>query len=425
MTTQSLRSIYQIKVTLKGAKPPIWRRFQMASSDTLEELHLVLQIVMGWANEHMHEFTHQQQRYGVPDQDYPSDIIEESNHTISHLLKNEKDKLSYTYDFGDGWQHDVVLEKILPFEHDAILPHCIKGKRACPPEDIGGLGGYENTLQILSNPSAPEYEETLEWLGGEFDPEYFNLTDINLILNDCFNNEDEPIEVDLTDISNPNTIDYLDHFLLYRIKEELDNNDYDEGILCISELDGFFTAIVSGPELIPPSQWLPAVWGDFEPEWESEEEFQNIVGLMINIMNSIATTLMEAPEEFEADFEYREVDEQVYLIVDEWCEGYWQGISLAADSWHIESTDMSILLSPILAFSSQLGWKGHEFNEQESDNLKRAIIPNVRDIHAYWLARRASSNASIKPDHRNAPKTGRNDPCPCGSGKKYKKCCLH
>jgi len=424
MTPQPLRSIYQIKVTLKGAKPPIWRRFQMANSDTLEDLHIILQIIMGWANAHMHEFTHQQQRYGIPDPDYPSDIINESNHPISHLLKNEKDKLIYTYDFGDGWQHDVVLEKILSFELDTTLPRCIKGKRACPPEDIGGLGGYENTLQIITNPSAPEYKETLKWLGGEFAPEYFNLKEINLILNDCFNKEDEPIEVDLTNINNPNTIDFLNQFLLYRIEEELDSNEHDEGILCISELDGFFTAIVSGPELIPPSQWLPAVWGEFEPEWESEQEFQSIIGLMINIMNDISSNLMNAPEKFEANFEYREVENQTFEIVDEWCEGYWRGVSLALNSWNIESLDIKILLAPILAFSSQSSWAGHEFSGKKLNTLQRNIEPNAREIHAYWLARRSPPSQS-EPHHRSEPKTGRNDLCPCGSGKKYKKCCLH
>ncbi len=425
MTPQSLRAIYQFKVTLKGARPPIWRRFQIASSDTLEDLHLVLQIVMGWQNVHLHEFNYKKIRYGVPDKNYPSDIADETNYRLAQLLKKEKDKLTYDYDFGDGWRHDVILEKILPFNTDTTLPNCIKGKRACPPEDIGGLGGYMHFLQILSDPSDPEYKETLDWMGGEFDPEHFNLEEINEVLYAYFNQADKIIEVDLTDISNPNTIDFLDNFLLYRIKEELDNNEHDEGILCISELDGFFTAIASGPELIPPSQWLPAVWGEFEPEWESEQEFQNVIGLMIAIMNDISTNLMESPEKFEANFEYREFKDKTVTIVDEWCEGYWRGISLALNSWNIDSADMALLLTPILAFSSQSNWKGHEFSEQELENLQRNIEPNARKIHAYWLNQRIPPTLSHKSHQRNTPKTGRNDPCPCGSGKKYKKCCLH
>ncbi len=429
MTPQPLRSIYQLKVTLKGARPPIWRRFQISSSDSLEELHLALQIVMGWDLTHLHEFSHQQARYGIPDDDFPTDILDERNYRLGEVLKNEKDKVIYDYDFGDGWRHDVVLEKILPFTTNIVLPICIKGKRACPPEDIGGLGGYENFLQIIADPSDPEYEETLEWIGSDFDAEYFDLTDKNNLLQEFLGEAEaeEDIEFDINDISDDNTLDFLDQFLLYRFDDDADTTDKDEGILCLSELDGFFTAIISGPELIPPSKWLPAVWGDFEPEWDSTEEFQGIFGLLVNIMNSISTNLMEVPEKFEACFTYREIEDESFEIVDEWCEGYWLGVSLALESWEMDSLDMTILLTPILAFSSQSHWKGHEFSGKEYENLKRNIIPNTREIHAYWLARRTAPTTalSFEPQRRNEPKTGRNDPCPCGSGKKYKKCCLH
>lgn len=134
---------------------------------------------------------------------------------------------------------------------------------------------------------------------------------------------------------------------------------------------------------------------------------------------------MENPTEFEPLYDYRQFENKTFIIVDEWCEGYVRGISLAADAWELDSLDMTILLTPILAFTGETSWEGHELSKVEADNIKKMIPENTREIHAYWLARRSTEEPSTKPFHNNGPRTGRNDPCPCGSGKKYKKCCLH
>lgn len=185
-TTKSLRSIYQLKITLKGFRPPIWRRFLVASTVSLEDVHDILQIVMGWTDSHMHEFSKGSDRYGVPDADFPSDILDEAKYRLEQVLKNEKDKLNYTYDFGDGWEHEVVLEKILPFETGVALPACLKGRGACPPEDIGGVVGYAMFLDAILDPEHPEHESMLEWIAedidGVFDPEYFDLAEVNNLL---------------------------------------------------------------------------------------------------------------------------------------------------------------------------------------------------------------------------------------------------
>jgi len=424
MSPQSLRSIYQLKVTLKGSKPPIWRRFEIASSDDLEDLHITLQIVMGWQDEHLHEFSQGNLRYGLPDEDYPSDILHENDYRVDQVLKKEKDKLIYDYDFGDGWRHEVLLEKILPFNTEVILPHCIKGKRACPPEDIGGIGGYENLLKTLANPADPEYEETLEWIGEDIDAEYFNLTDANNMLIEYGNEPNQEFPTDFEEIELEERFELLDEFLLNRIDDDINDNK-DEGILGISELHGFFTAIVSGPLLIQPSKWLPTVWGDFEPEWENSKEFEAVFSLMMEIMNSIVIPLMDNPAEFEPIYNYREVENNTFVIVDEWCEGYVRGISLATESWELDSLDMTILLTPILAFTNETQWEGHELKKNESENIKKTIPENAREIHAYWLARRTQEEVLSQPMRHSEQKTGRNDPCPCGSGKKFKKCCLH
>jgi len=222
-------------------------------------------------------------------------------------------------------------------------------------------------------------------------------------------------------------LDQLGNFLLDRIDENADCEGKDEGILDVTELDGFLTAVVSGPVMIPPSQWLPAVWGDFEPVWESDKAFEEIFALMIRIMNSNVVTLMEYTDDFEPLFYEREVKGKTYTIVDEWCEGYMRGVGLALDLWKTGGLEMEILLAPIKGFTSVSGWMAHDkkLSEVEVDNIRNAITPNARDIHAFWLARREDTSPAGTTFHRGAPRIGRNDPCPCGSGKKYKKCCLH
>ena len=434
MTTRALRSIYQLKVSLLGSRPPIWRRLLVASTDNLEDVHIALQIVMGWANEHLHEFAKDGKRYGIPDEDFPSDVRDEIDYRLDQVLKKEKDKLNYVYDFGDGWEHEVVLEKILPFETGTVLPVCLEGGRSCPPEDVGGIPGYEMFLEAISDPSHPEHEELLEWVGGDFDPEHFDLAMTNDLLREYC--DDLPLDLpldqagsedifeDLFSALMPGELELLDQFLLNRIDDDAVTEGKDEGIIDISTLDGFFTAIVSGPGVIQPSQWLPAVWGDFAPEWKSENEFETILSLMMRHMNDIAASLMEHPEDFEPLILEREVEGKTYAIVDEWCEGYWRGVSLAADQWELDGQEMRLLLAPITAFTRETNWRGHDLNEDEVENIQNTIAPNVRAIHAFWLARR-SDNLTLEPVRRQEQKLGRNDPCPCGSGKKYKKCCLH
>jgi uncharacterized protein len=218
--------------------------------------------------------------------------------------------------------------------------------------------------------------------------------------------------------------DKLDRLLLDRIDEDVDPTGKDEGILDISELDGFFTAVVSGPVMVPSSQWLPAVWGDFKPVWRDEKEFEEIFSLMVRLMNGIAATLMESPQDFEPVFMEHTVNDRTHVIVDEWCEGYFRGVKLAADQWDTGGGEMRVLLTPIFAFTSDTDWRGHEFNPDEVENLQKAVVVNVRDIHAFWLARRSIQAPAGDTVQHESPRPGRNDPCPCGSGRKYKKCCL-
>lgn len=178
------KQIYQFKVTLRGIRPPIWRRFQVADDLTFYELHCVLQDVMGWYGGHLHAFDLGD--FQITDAetlvDGWTDGEDEQKAKVKKYVRQEGQKFGYEYDFGDSWEHEVLLEKILPMEADAIYPRCLKGKRACPPEDCGGAWGYEELLEILADPDNPEYKEYMEWVGGEFDPEEFDVEGINKLL---------------------------------------------------------------------------------------------------------------------------------------------------------------------------------------------------------------------------------------------------
>lgn len=177
--------IYQIKVTLKGSKPPIWRRIEVAGNTRLDKLHMILQVTMGWWESHLHQFTVDQIYYGDVSPDYDDwgpELLDESKYRLNQLAPGEGSKFVYEYDFGDGWEHVLLVEKILPPEKGVHYPRCIKGKRACPPEDVGGIWGYTDFVEIIKDPKHPEHEDMLEWVGGSFDPEEFDLDAINGIL---------------------------------------------------------------------------------------------------------------------------------------------------------------------------------------------------------------------------------------------------
>lgn len=182
MSEQRIKA-YQLKVTLMDAKPPIWRRLLIPSATTLGMTHRVIQIAMGWTDSHLHQFVADGVFYGRPDPDYDFDeVMDEDRYKLSQLLKREKDTIIYEYDFGDGWRHKVTLEKALFVEADTPLPQCIKGKRACPPEDIGGVWGYAQALEAMADPEHPEHQDYKDFVGENFDPEAFDLDEASALL---------------------------------------------------------------------------------------------------------------------------------------------------------------------------------------------------------------------------------------------------
>lgn len=167
--------VFQLKVTLLDTKPPIWRRLLVDGGSTLDHLHEVIQAAFGWWNYHLHEFEIGRARYGIPDPDEDwGEPPQDERRTRLDAIASEGSSFRYTYDFGDGWDHRIVVEKVLPAYSVAVVPACIDGRRACPPEDCGGPWGYRELLQILADPTHPEHGERREWIGRPFDPQAFD-----------------------------------------------------------------------------------------------------------------------------------------------------------------------------------------------------------------------------------------------------------
>lgn len=199
-------------------------------------------------------------------------------------------------------------------------------------------------------------------------------------------------------------LDWLDNFLLNRIDETENTDDKDEGIIELAELDGYFTAIVSGPTLILPSQWLAGVWGDFEPEWNSQADFERAFRIMTLIMNSISDSLIEDAEDYEPLFPEVIIEGQRQIIVDEWCLGYLRGMGLSADDWNIENEPMLSLLMPIVMFGSDALFEMLDSMQQtEIEALKQQITPSVKQIYAYCREQRGNdlyddeANSALTP----------------------------
>jgi hypothetical protein len=184
MNSGKSSEIYQLKVSLRYIRPPIWRRVQVSSDITLAKLHRIIQAAMGWYDSHLHQFIVGETYYGVPSIDEFSELElkDERKARLSHVLSKSKQNIVYEYDFGDGWEHPILLEKVLQAAPGVRYPRCIGGARACPPEDCGGAGGYANFLAAIRDPDHEEHDEYLEWIGGEFDPEEFNLEEFDTAL---------------------------------------------------------------------------------------------------------------------------------------------------------------------------------------------------------------------------------------------------
>jgi hypothetical protein len=180
--------VYQLKISLNGIRPPIWRRVAVPSDITFHDLHTVIQITMGWEDYHLYEFETDHMIIDIPDEVdfFPArkEKLDAQTTKLYEIITEEKQKLTYTYDFGDHWEHTITVEKIETRPDKLEHPVCLKGKRACPPEDIGGIYGYMEIVSMLKEEHPDSYiqkeiESFTEWYGGDYDPEHFDVEMVN------------------------------------------------------------------------------------------------------------------------------------------------------------------------------------------------------------------------------------------------------
>jgi hypothetical protein len=172
--------IYQLRVELKYLRPAIWRRLVVPGSIKLSTLHAVLQTAMGWEGGHLHEFIIGESHYGMADPGGwdPMPVQREDRAMLASALGALK-TFTYLYDFGDGWEHKIKVERILPPDPQLHLPFCVVGANACPPDDVGGVPGYLDFLDAIRDPNHEDHEDMLEWCGGTFDPTAFDIDAVN------------------------------------------------------------------------------------------------------------------------------------------------------------------------------------------------------------------------------------------------------
>lgn len=436
MTLDTPASTYQLKVTLQGSKPSIWRRILVPASMNLLKLHHTLQIVMGWQDEHLHEFIHKKRRYGIPDVGYDDGTIDELEIPLGELLKKEGDALVYLYDFGDGWRHEVMLEKVRPSRVDEELPRCTAGARACPPEDVGGVHGYERLLKILRKPSHEEYEDMLEWVGDDFDPRSFDKEAVNdelshAMVEDIFAGIEEELAAIADEPLSAEESELIDRYFP-------DQGNVTERLPTYHGLNGFLTAIISSPIPTFPGDWLEELLATYEIEVSQEGEMQALLVALFKFNNLLAVALEDGepflPNSYDLDAEPPGTSP-----MELWCDGFLRGFIFNEDDWYdLDNEDAMDEVEACAAIISALAMRElddktlppEEFREKMA--LAQNALPGVV-ISLYEMAR-SELYAHLDEPFQDAfeamlqqpavsTKVGRNEPCPCGSGKKYKKCC--
>ena len=180
---QAASKIYELYVELEDIEPLVWRRLLVPATITLPKLHDLLQLTMGWTNSHLHSFTFGTKSYGMADVDdfQEMDMLDERKQTLEAALGQDLREFLYEYDFGDSWRHRIAVKPARP-NADWHYPLCTGGARSAPPDDVGGASGYEEFLAALKDPKHPEHDSMLTWIGGAFDPEGFDVNNINRTL---------------------------------------------------------------------------------------------------------------------------------------------------------------------------------------------------------------------------------------------------
>ncbi|WBB81732.1 plasmid pRiA4b ORF-3 family protein [Micromonospora sp. WMMD882] len=175
------RQIFQLQISLAGVRPSVWRRVLVPGGYTLDRLHRVVQYAVGWQDYHLHSFEIDGVQYGVPDPVGELPLRDELDTRLDAVV-GKGSRFHYTYDFGDWWEHDLLVEDVLTADPEGRYPSCLDGERAGPPEEVGGPAGYRLLLAALADPFHPEHEAMRDWLGRPFDPEVFEPRRVSTLL---------------------------------------------------------------------------------------------------------------------------------------------------------------------------------------------------------------------------------------------------
>lgn len=176
-----MNQLLQLKVELNETEPKIWRRLLIEDNSNFLELHLAIQLAMGWQNSHLFEFNLEGLNISLLDEEdeFDEDKLDASSETLWENIKTVGQTINYTYDFGDSWEHTITVEQIQPLDKKQKYPVCLGGEMNCPPEDCGGIEGFYENLEILKNPQHADYKETLQWMGKNYNAAAFNLEESN------------------------------------------------------------------------------------------------------------------------------------------------------------------------------------------------------------------------------------------------------
>jgi yecA family protein len=444
MTEAPSNDIYRIKVTLRNVRPLVWRRIEVPADITLDRLHRVLQSVMGWADYHLHSFQVGQVTYGEPDPepDFPDDTVDELGVRLDRIA-GAGDSLVYEYDFGDDWEHRLEIEQVCAADREAVYPRCLAGKRACPPEDCGGTGGYAGLLAILADPQHQEYAETREWAGEDFDPEAFDLDAINAALG-ALDSEPEPDEEEDPyvgpDEDFPSAVPEFTEAHAGQLRAFLTAPGRPPDTLRYEELAGFVFAIACSPEMIMPSEWLPMIFNGQDAGYANLEEAQQVLAAMMALYNRTNHGLQGHRATLPPGIEPRapaaaNLDDGAALGL--WARGFTAGHNYLDKLWDAYTPEplneelggcmmvLSFFSSRKLAEAYRGEFERKEPTLEETAETMLRLFPDAMQSYAHI----AHSIQTVLRAHRAPPtparseKIGRNAPCPCGSGKKYKKCC--
>lgn len=171
----------QLRIELMDVVPHVWRRVIVPETVTLAKLHQILQAAMGWTDSHLHEYVIARKHYSIPDPDWPAEqpMHDERRVQLKPFIEARVRRFTYLYDFGDSWEHEITVEDLLLPKETRPRLVCTAGENACPPEDVGGTGGYVSFLEAIADPQHEEHQAMLDWIGYPFDPGAFDLNAVN------------------------------------------------------------------------------------------------------------------------------------------------------------------------------------------------------------------------------------------------------